>query len=109
MSTDAATLDSTQTFLTPARILIPKLVRSRDGWKKRAGQRKSQAKTLAIRVRDLDASRTNWKERARRAEAEAEAEAELEQVQTQLRDSQTAVESLRQEVAEGPKKVSTSH
>ena len=103
MSTDAATLDSTQTFLTPARILIPKLVRSRDGWKKRAGQRKSQAKTLAIRVRDLDASRTNWKERARRAEAE------LEQVQTQLRDSQTAVESLRQEVAEGPKKVSTSH
>ena len=102
MSTDAATVDSTQTFLTPARILIPKLVRSRDGWKKRAGERKRQAKSLAVRVRDLESSRTNWKERARRAEVE------LQQVQRQLCDTQTAVESLRQEVAARPqKKVST--
>lgn len=101
MSTDAAILDSTETFLTPARILIPKLVRSRDGWKKRASERKRQAKTLAVRVRDLESSRANWKERARRAEAE------LQQVQRQLRDTQTAVESLRQEVAVRPQKVST--
>ena len=103
MSKDAATLDSTQSFLTPARILIPKLVRSRDGWKKRAGDRKRQAKALAVRVRDLESSRIHWKERARRAEAE------LEHVQRQLGDTQTAVESLRQDLAARPQKVSIPH
>ena len=100
MSTDAAALDSTETFLTPARILIPKLVRSRDGWKRRAGERKRRAKALTIRVRDLESSRANWKERARRAEAE------LEPVQRQLQAAQETVESLRDEVAARPQKVS---
>ena len=102
MSTDAATLDSSETFLTPPRILIPKLVRSRDGWKKRAGERKRQAKSLTVRVRDLENSRANWKARARQAEAQ------LQQVQPQLQEAQATLESLRLEVAARPKKVSTS-
>lgn len=44
-------------FRTPARILIPKLVQSRDAWKAKADERKQQRKALEIRVRDLEASR----------------------------------------------------
>ena len=44
-------------FRTPPRILIPKLVRSRDAWKAKATTRKTQRKALEIRVRDLEASR----------------------------------------------------
>ena len=44
-------------FRTPPRILIPKLVRSRDAWKVKATNRKAQRKALEIRVRDLEASR----------------------------------------------------
>jgi len=44
-------------FQTPPRILIPKLVKSRDAWKAKATARKAQRKALEIRVRDLEASR----------------------------------------------------
>ena len=51
-------------FKTPPRILIPKLVRSRDAWKAKANARKAQRKTLEIRVRDLEASRELHRQRA---------------------------------------------
>jgi chromosome segregation ATPase len=51
-------------FLTPPRILIPKLLRSRDAWKAKATQRKAQRKALQIRVRDLTASRDRHRQRA---------------------------------------------
>ena len=51
-------------FRTPPRILIPKLVRSRDGWKTKATARKAQRKALEIRVRDLEASRDLHRQRA---------------------------------------------
>jgi hypothetical protein len=51
-------------FQTPPRILIPKLVRSRDAWKDKATQRKRQNKALQIRVRDLTASRLRHRQRA---------------------------------------------
>jgi hypothetical protein len=44
-------------FRTPPRILIPKLVKSRDAWKAKATARKAQRKALEIRIRDLEASR----------------------------------------------------
>ena len=47
-------------FLTPPRILIPKLVESRDAWKAKATERKA----LQIRVRDLEASRDQHRQRA---------------------------------------------
>lgn len=50
-------------FLTPPRILIPKLVRSRDAWKAKASARKAQRKALEIRVRDLEASRELHRQR----------------------------------------------
>ena len=51
-------------FRTPPRILIPKLVRSRDAWKAKATTRKAQRKALEIRVRDLEASRDLHRQRA---------------------------------------------
>ena len=55
---------TTTAFLTPPRILIPKLLRSRDAWKIKATQRKAQRKALQIRVRDLTASRACHRSRA---------------------------------------------
>jgi hypothetical protein len=51
-------------FRTPPRILIPKLVRSRDAWKAKAPTRKTQRKALEIRVRDLEVSRELHRQRA---------------------------------------------
>lgn len=65
---DGAT--STVTFQTPARILIPKLVKSRDGWKAKANERKKRLKAARIRVRDLEVSRKVWRQRAETAEEE---------------------------------------
>jgi hypothetical protein len=56
------------TFQTPARILIPKLVKSRDGWKAKATERKKRLKAARIRNRDLEASRKVWRQRAEAAE-----------------------------------------
>ena len=55
---------TTIAFQTPPRILIPKLVRSRDAWKAKATERKAQRKALQIRVRDLVASRARHRQRA---------------------------------------------
>src|SRR5712664_3755189 len=68
---DGATLDC-PTFQTPARILIPKLVASRAGWKGKAGERKRRLKAARIRVRDLEASRQRWHDRADAAELKAD-------------------------------------
>ena len=57
-------MTTTAAFQTPPRILIPKLVRSRDAWKTKATERKRQRKALEIRVRDLDASRDRHRQHA---------------------------------------------
>jgi hypothetical protein len=62
-------------FQTPPRILIPKLVKSRDAWKAKATARKAQRKALEIRIRDLETSRELHRLRA-------------EQLQRQLDDLQ---------------------
>lgn len=72
-------------FQTPPRILIPKLVKSRDGWKLKANARKRKLKTMSVRVRDLEVSRDLWRERALAAEKES-SEGKLE-----LAASQAAV------------------
>ena len=51
-------------FQTPPRILIPKLVASRDAWKAKATARKAQRKALEIRVRDLETSRDLHRQKA---------------------------------------------
>ena len=81
---DGATF-SIPTFRTPPRILIPKLVKSRDGWKTKANLRKKRLKAARIRIRDLDNSRDCWKDKAHAAEMRvAELERQLEQTQRDL-------------------------
>ncbi len=68
-------------FRTPPRILIPKLVRSRDAWKAKATTRKTQRKALEIRVRDLDASRELHRQRAEQLQQRVtQLEAELDEL-----------------------------
>ena len=78
-------------FHTPPRILIPKLVRSRDAWKAKATQRKQQRKALLIRVRDLTASRLRHR---RRADGLAQ---QVEQLRLQLEHAQQQRDQARTE------------
>ena len=92
---DGATLDR-PTFQTPARILIPKLVASRDGWKGKAGERKRRLKAARIRIRDLEASRQRWHDRADQAErATDELRRQLEQTQQVLAAAELEADRLR--------------
>ena len=87
---------ATQTFRTPARILIPKLVASREGWKAKAGQRKGKLQAARIRVRDLEASRERWQERAGEADRQvAELQRQLQEVQQELAAARSDAEQLR--------------
>jgi chromosome segregation ATPase len=89
-------ISATTTFRTPQRILIPKLLASRSGWKAKAGERKRQLKAARIRVRDLEASRVRWRERATNAERQvADLRHQLQQTQQQLADAHAAAEQLR--------------
>jgi hypothetical protein len=68
MDSATSTPSPVASFRTPPRILIPKLLKSRDGWKARAAARKKASKALKIKARDLTLSRDTWKERALAAE-----------------------------------------
>jgi chromosome segregation ATPase len=85
-------------FQTPARILIPKLVRSRDAWKAKATQRKKDRKALQIRVRDLIASRDRHRQRAQTLnEALEVARLQLDHAQQQLQQMQHQLQQTQQE------------
>jgi hypothetical protein len=82
-------------FRSPPRILIPKLVESRDAWKRKSTERKAKLKAAGIRIRDLTTSRELWKKRALAAEGNAEALTEqLRQTQDRLQHTHTALTQL---------------
>lgn len=58
------------TFRTPVRILLPKLLKSRDGWKAKSHQRKAQLKSAKVKIRDLLASRDMWRQRTEQLQEE---------------------------------------
>lgn len=86
---------ATTPFKTPPRILIPKLVRSRDAWKAKAVARKAQRKALEIRVRDLEASRELHRRRANQLQVQ------VSRLEEQL-DSARAVVAPVQKKPTGP-------
>jgi hypothetical protein len=81
-------------FRTPPRILIPKLVRSRDQWKAKATARKRQFHKEKIHSRDLELSRQRWKERA------LDAEQKLQELQQQLQCAEAALVEARSQIAQ---------
>ena len=83
---------SASDFLTPPRILIPKLVRSRDQWKAKATARKRQYHKERIHSRDLSLSRQRWKERALAAEQQ------LQQLQLQLQQTEADLAQARSQI-----------
>lgn len=85
--------DTPAAFQTPPRILIPKLVHSRDTWKHKATRRKAQNKALQIRVRDLTASRLRHRQRADRFAEQ------LDQLRLQLEHTQQQLHQARQQRA----------
>jgi len=95
---DGAT-PTTLVFQTPARILIPKLVKSRDGWKTKANERKKKLKAARIRIRDLGNSRDLWKDKASSvAQRNGELERQLEQARHDLAASRVENAHLRDEL-----------
>ena len=93
MDCPAKTIDS---FSTPLRILAPKLLRSRDGWKRKATERKRRLKAAQVKIRDLQDSRQFWKERTEKSRSENEQLREpLRLAQQQRDDSQAECARLR--------------
>ena len=101
MDRPTATLDS---FRTPARILVPKLVNSRDGWKRKAAERERRLKAAAVKIRDLQDSRRLWRGRhddaARRAD---DAERQLLLARHQLADARAEAARLDAEKKTPPR------
>jgi hypothetical protein len=95
---DGATVDPAA-FRTPPRILVPKLLASRAGWKRKAGERKRQLKAARIRQRDLEVSRGRWRARAGAAERQAtDLRSQLEQAQQDRAAARAAADTLRDEL-----------
>lgn len=87
---------SANDFRTPPRILIPKLVRSRDQWKVKADERRRQYRKEKIRSRDLTHSRLRWKERALAAEGTVQdLQRQLQQAQTELAQARDQIDQLQ--------------
>jgi hypothetical protein len=83
-------------FRTPPRILVPKLVSSRDKWKAKATARKRQFRKEKIHSRDLALSRQRWKDRA------VAAEQKLQELQEQLQRTQADLVQARSQLSQLP-------
>jgi selenocysteine-specific translation elongation factor len=94
MDSSTTVKDLEPSFRTPPRILIPKLVKSRDKWKAKAGRRKRELKKAQIRSRDLSLSRQRWKERALAAEKQ------VQDLQQQRDQAQGHLEQARADIAQ---------
>lgn len=57
-------------FRTPMRVLLPKLLKSRNDWRAKSHRRKAELKTAKVKIRDVSASRDMWRQRAEQFEAE---------------------------------------
>ena len=75
-------------YRTPTRILLPKLLKSRDDWKAKSDARKVKLKAAQVKIRDLTASREFWRQRAEQPQT---LNGQLqEQLQQALRDRDEA-------------------
>lgn len=90
---DDSTKDAASKFRSPPRILIPKLVQSRDNWKVKANQSKRDLKKAQVRNRDLAQSRQRWKQRAQ------DAQQQLLALREQLEHTQRHLQQTRDQVA----------
>ena len=85
-------------YRTPTRILLPKLLKSRDDWKAKSDARKVKLKAAQIKIRDLTASRDLWRDRAEQPRTETQ------QLQEQLQQALRERDEAQAEVGEFKKK-----
>jgi chromosome segregation ATPase len=83
-----------QTFGTPVRILLPKLLKSRNDWKAKSHQRKAELKSAKIKIRDVSASRARWRQRTEQLQ---EGNQQLQEENQQLQNRLACVERERNE------------
>ena len=84
-TTDAVELDG---FRSPTRVLAGCFLRSRDKWKRKYKDLKSELKRYQVRVHDVTQSRERWREKAEAKERELAAlQAELQELQSQVGSS----------------------
>ena len=96
MDGNATLSEIRESFRTPVRILLPKLLKSRNGWKAKSDRRKAELKAAKIKIRDCSASRDRWRQRTEQLEEEnrqlrlraEQAERERETALAQFEDAQ---------------------
>ena len=87
-----------QTFRTPLRILVPKILKSRDDWKAKSDRRKVKLKSAQIKIRDVTLSRDRWRRLAESAQEQ------VRSLQEQLQQSRAELAPMRLELEEAKKK-----
>jgi hypothetical protein len=83
-------------YRTPTRILLPKLLKSRDGWKAKSDARKVKLKAAQIKIRDLTVSREFWRDRAEQPQADTrQLQEQLQQTQRERDEARAELEDLK--------------
>ena len=85
-------------YRTPTRILLPKLLKSRDDWKAKSDARKVKLKAAQIKIRDLTVSRDLWRERVEQPQSQTR------QLQEQLQQALRERDEARAELEDVKKK-----
>jgi gas vesicle protein len=88
-------------FRSPARVLASFFRKSRDQWKRKCRDAKTELKRFQVRVSDVSKSRDAWKEKAEATQRELAAlQAQVQQLQDRLSEV-SAREQNRMLAAEG--------
>jgi uncharacterized protein YdaU (DUF1376 family) len=85
-------------FHSPVRVLAAFFKKSRDQWKQKCLEAKTELKRFKVRVADVSKSRDTWREKAEARQRELEAlQFEVQQLQCNLSDvaSQAAAEEKK--------------
>ncbi len=84
-----------ESFRTPVRILLPKLLKSRNGWKAKSDRRKAELKAAKIKIRDCSASRDRWRQQTEQLQEEnRRLRQRAEQAELELDKSRVALAQL---------------
>jgi chromosome segregation ATPase len=93
-------------YKSPPHKLVKFFRESRDGWEETAKKRREEIRDLQARVRDLEASRVSWKEKAKVALDQAQAkENALGDLKNELAAVNESHAILKQECEEYKKKL----
>jgi hypothetical protein len=83
-------------YRTPTRILLPKLLKSRNDWKAKSDARKVKLKAAQVKIRDLTASREFWRQRAEQPQTlNGQLQEQLQQALRDRDEARAEVEDLK--------------